>query len=309
MWPPLPRWLVLDLTLRLTMKPRLARAEGPEAVRRRFEEEARKLAPPSDARFERVSLTGGAGAPMPALWAWRGAAPGERVLLYLHGGAYFAGSPDTHRHVGALLAGAIGGRTLLPDYRLAPECPFPAALDDALAACRHLLDQGCEPERLALAGDSAGGGLVFALLLRLEAEGLPQPAAVVAFSPWSDLTEEAPSLRRNAWRDPMLPAKRFREVCEFYLAGHDPKDPLASPAFGRFRAPPPALIFASRDEILADDATAMARTLRAAGGEVTLDWARRLPHAWPVFAGLLPEADASLARAGAFLAERMGRDE
>ena len=171
MWSPLPRWLTLDLTLRLTIKRQLARATEPAQVRAEFEREAAKFPLPPDARFQPATLPGG----IPALWAERAGADPSRVLLYLHGGAYFAGSPSTHRHVAARMAGQIGGRTLLPDYRLAPEHPFPAALDDALAAYRYLLQTGHDPRRIALAGDSAGGGLVFALLLRLEAAGCPRP--------------------------------------------------------------------------------------------------------------------------------------
>jgi len=227
------------------------------------------------------------------------------VILYLHGGAYLAGSPRTHRHLGAWLAGAAEARALIPDYRLAPEHPFPAALEDALAAHRHLIGAGHEGARVALAGDSAGGGLAFALMLRIAAEGLPRPACVVAFSPWTDLTLTRPSLRRNARRDAMLPVGRFREVVELYLQGAPAEDPLASPALGSYESPPPAMVAASKSEVLRDDAMAIAERLRAAGGDVTLELWRDMPHAWPLFAGLVREADETVARAGRFIARHM----
>jgi len=302
---------VLNLWLRLKVKRALTRIRTPRELRARLERDAaRHFRTPEGANFltdaiRRPGEPRGSGV-IAALWASRGRPDRRKVILYLHGGAYLAGSPRTHRHLAAALAGAAGARTLLPDYRLAPEHPFPAAVEDALAAYRHLLDAGYDAREIALAGDSAGGGLVFALALRIAALGLPRPAAVVAFSPWVDLTGEAKSLRRNATRDVMLPARRLAEVADYYLAGADPRDPLASPVFGEWDNPPPALIMASRGEILVDDATTLAEALRSAGGSVQLELWRGLPHAWPVFAGRLPEADRAIANAGAFLARHLG---
>ncbi len=236
-------------------------------------------------------------------WASAGRSAPGRAILYLHGGAYLAGSARTHRHLGAALAGAAGVRCLLPDYRLAPEHRFPAALDDAMAAYRHLLATGYDA--IAVAGDSAGGGLAFALLLRAARDGLPPPACIVGFSPWVDLTGRQPSLTRNARRDVMLPAGRIDEVIRFYLGDHDPTDPLASPLFGDWRDPPPALITASRSEILMDEATAIADALRRGGGDVQIELWRGLPHAWPIFIGLISEADETVAHAGAFIARHL----
>jgi acetyl esterase/lipase len=301
---------LLNLWLRLAVKQPLKRLRDPLFLRRRFERDAaRFFIVPEGANFVE-DLVRGAGNeappdPVPVTWASRNRPDRRKVILYLHGGAFIAGSTRTHRHLGAALAGAAGVRAVLPDYRLAPEHPFPAALDDAIAAYRHLLGLGYAPGEIAVAGDSAGGGLVFALLLRAAAEGLARPACAVGFSPWVDLTGRQPSLRRNAGRDVMLPAGRAVEVARLYLGGHDPADPLASPLFGAWRDPPPALIMASRGEILVDEAIGLADALRGGGGDVRLELWRGVPHAWPIFCGLIGAADAAVAQAGAFIARHL----
>lgn len=300
----------LNLWLRLTVKSVLQRIQDPVALRIRMERDAAQyMRIPNGAHFI-ADVMRRAGQPrdvgmIDALWASCGRPDRRKVILYLHGGAYIAGSPRTHRHFAAAIAGAAGVRAVLPHYRLAPEHPFPAALDDALAAYRHLLAAGYEADEIALAGDSAGGGLAFALSLALEAQGLPPPACIVGFSPWADLTGTASSLRRNARRDSMLPPRRMAEVVGYYLADHDRTDPLASPAYGVWKAPPPAMILASRSEILVDDATRLAGQLRASGGDVHLELWRGLPHAWPIFTGRLAEADRAVSGAGAFLARHL----
>jgi acetyl esterase/lipase len=288
----------------------LKRIRDPRVLRRRLERDAaRFFNVPEGANFVddlmRAAGSDGPSDPIPVTWASRNRPDRRKVILYLHGGAFVAGSARTHRHLGAALAGAAGVRSVLPDYRLAPEHPYPAALDDAVAAYRHLLGLGYAPGEIAVAGDSAGGGLVFALLLRAAAEGLPRPACAVGFSPWVDLTGRQPSLRRNSRRDVMLPAGRAAEVAGSYLGGHDPADPLASPLFGVWRDPPPALIMASRGEILVDEAIGLAEALRAGGGDVRLELWRGVPHAWPIFFGLIGAADAAVAQAGAFIARHL----
>ena len=305
------RLRLLSLFLRLVVKTALGLIKTPRAVRARFERHARRLfSPPEDANFVADTIrrngAGGDGSLIETLWASRGRPDRRRVILYLHGGAYLAGSIRTHRHLAAYLAGAAGVRAVVPDYRLAPEHPFPAALDDALCVYRHLLESGYPARNIALAGDSAGGGLVFALLLKAAGQGLPGPACVVAFSPWTDLTMTRPSLRRNARRDMMLPLRRFREVVSHYLQGAMTTDPLASPVYGDYEAPPPALITASKAEILRDDAVAMADRLRQAGGDVALELWKDMPNAWPLFVGLAPEAAVTVERAGRFIARHLG---
>jgi len=306
------RLRLLNLGLRLVLKTWLGRLKRPEQMRDSFERGAAQfLRAPEDANFvtdkiRRAGEGNGGEGTIDALWVSRGRPDRHRLVLYLHGGAYIAGSIRTHRHVAAWLAGAAEARVLLPDYRLAPEHPFPAGLEDALCVYRHLLASGYAADNIALAGDSAGGGMVFALLLKIAAEGLPRPGCVVAFSPWTDLTLSHGSLQRNARRDVMLPVHRFAEVVDKYLQGAPRTDPFASPVRGSFENPPPAMILASKSEILRDDAVAMAERLREAGGDVTLELWKDTPHAWPVFVGLVKEAEVSVNRAGAFIARHLG---
>ncbi len=228
------------------------------------------------------------------------------TILWMHGGAYCIGSPRTHAAMVAALARRLGAGAVLPDYRLAPEHPFPAAVEDAFAAWRGLLAEGVDPARIVLGGDSAGGGLAFALLHQILAARDPVPGAVIAFSPWTDLTLSGASLRELAAREVMLPAWRAAEVRDTYLGGADSRDPRASPVLGRFRGAPPVLIQASRAEILRDDAVAMAARLEADGGTVTLDLWADTPHVWQFHAGRLPEADAAMDRAADFIRSAQG---
>jgi monoterpene epsilon-lactone hydrolase len=228
---------------------------------------------------------------------------GVPVMLYLHGGGYVVGGLDSHDDVCAEICDGAGIDVVAVQYRLAPEHPFPAAHDDACAAWEALAAE-VPPDRIAIGGDSAGGGLAFALLRQLIARKAPLPAGVVAFSPWTDLTGTAASLRTLAARDALLPAARFHEIGALYLAGADPRDPRASPRFGAYPGAPPVLIQSSRAEILRDDARAMAARLRAEGVLVRHDEWRLTPHVWQIYAGLLPEADQALDVASAFLRQR-----
>lgn len=304
----LPLWLT-NLLLRSTVRLKLSLVRNPGPMRTGFESRTRRffrLPPGVRERWETLAL---GDRTLPALWCASQHADRRTVLLYFHGGGFVAGSPKTHRHVAAHLAEGFGARAVLPAYRLAPEAPFPAAVEDALGAYRALLERGYEAERIAVAGDSAGGGLAASLMLSLAREGLPQPAAAVLFSPWADMTGRNPSLRHNARRDVMLPVRRMEEVVGLYLGDAAPQDPLASPALGRFDHPPPTLIFASRSEILLDDAVALAEAMKAADGDVRLEIWRRMPHAWPVLVGRLEEADRAIGIAAEMLRRQLGRAE
>ncbi|MEL7154009.1 MAG: alpha/beta hydrolase [Pseudomonadota bacterium] len=304
------RLRLLNLGLRLLVKPKLKRMHQPHQLRDSLERDAARYFRLADGCHVVDDLIRRPGKPasvgmIEAQWVSLGRPDRRRVILYFHGGAYIAGSHRTHRHLGAALAGAAGVRAILPDYRLAPDHPFPAAIEDALSSYQHLLNAGYDSSEIAVAGDSAGGGLAFALVLRLMQEELPAPACVVGFSPWVDMTGESPALETNAGRDAMLPSNRLEDAVSFVLNGHDPRDPLASPALGDWVDPPPSMIMASKHEILLNDAKLLAERLRKAGGDVTLELWRHTPHAWPIFVGRLPEADQAVQSAGAFIARHL----
>jgi acetyl esterase/lipase len=226
-------------------------------------------------------------------------------ILYLHGGGYVSGSSAFYRDFIWRIADASTAGVLCVNYRLAPEYPFPAALDDAVNAYRWLLANGAAPERTAVMGDSAGGGLVFATLLRLKAQGLPLPAAAVALSPWTDLALTGESFGRNAYNDPMLRPERAANCARMYLGGADPRDCYASPLYGNLAGLPPTLIQVGSDEILLDDSIRMAERLRAAGCDVEIEIWPRMPHVWQVYARVLPEGRQAIERIGHFLQSQM----
>ncbi|MGC2199453.1 MAG: alpha/beta hydrolase [Stellaceae bacterium] len=230
----------------------------------------------------------------------------RRHVLFLHGGAFIVGSPHLYRHVTWRVAAAARACVLAVDYRLAPEHPFPAALEDAFTAYNWLLADGADPKRIAVMGDSAGGGLVFSLMLRLRDEGRPLPAAAVALSPWTDLALTGASLRRNATADPMLRSDEPPLFVTGYLAGVDPRTPYVSPLYGDPAGLPPTIIQVGSDEVLHDDAVRMADRMRAAGCHVELEIWSRMPHVWHVFVPLIPEARRAINRIGSFVRERTG---
>jgi acetyl esterase/lipase len=187
------------------------------------------------------------------------------------------------------------------DYRLAPEHPFPAAVDDAAAAYRWLVAEGADPRRMAIMGDSAGGGLTLATLLRLRDEGAALPAAAVVLSPWTDLTLTNESMPRFAEADPMLSPEVAATYARWYLAGADPRNPYASPLYGDPQGLPPTLIQVGSDEILLNDGMRMAERMRAAGCRVELEVWPRMPHVWHLLVRVLPEARRALEQIGAFV--------
>jgi acetyl esterase/lipase len=220
---------------------------------------------------------------------WVGVPAATRTLLYHHGGAYVSGRPSTYRNLAARLARELRADVLLARYRLAPEHPHPAALDDAFATYRALLAR-VDPAALALCGDSAGGGLTLALLQRVRDAGLPLPAAAVLLSPWTDLGDDAPSRAANAEADAMLSRAMLRGAAAAYLAGADPQSPAASPVHGGLADLPPLLVAVDDTELLLDDATRVVEGVRAAGGDATLVRRSGLLHVWPVLVPLMREA-------------------
>lgn len=224
-----------------------------------------------------------------------------RAMLYLHGGGYMAGNPRTHRAITTRLAHRLGTAVFALDYRLAPEHPYPAALQDALATWRWLLDEGWRADRLWLAGDSAGGGLALALMLACKQQGLPLPAAAALFSPWTDLTCSGTAVTENAARCAWFTAEHLHFAASLYAGRNPPGDPLISPLLGDLSALPPLLLHASDSELLRDDSLRLEAKARAAGTTVRLRLWHGLPHAWPNFAGLMPEGDACLEDAASAL--------
>ena len=225
----------------------------------------------------------------------------SRALLYLHGGAYVIGSARAYRSLAAELGRAAGAITYAIDYRLAPEHPMPAAIDDALAAYRALLAQGLAPSDIVIAGDSAGGGLTLALLVALRDAGIALPAAALLISPWADLGCTAASLVSKAQEDPALSAAGLRDTARLYLNGADARDPRASPVFARLAGLPPLLVQVGTAEILFDDAIAVARAAGHAGNPVRLAIWPEMIHVWHAFAFMLPEGRAAIEEAGVFL--------
>jgi monoterpene epsilon-lactone hydrolase len=229
-----------------------------------------------------------------------------KVILYLHGGAYAIGSAASSVGLAADLARRAGVRLISVDYRLAPEHPHPAALEDAVAAYKGLLDLERSPTRIAIAGESAGAGLAVATLVALKAAGLPQPAAAVLMSPWVDLTLSGKSVAEKAAVDPALTPEGLERRARDYVAAGDPKNGLISPLFADLTGLPPLLIQVGSHEILLDDATRLAARAAAADVAVTLEVTPQVPHVFQGFAAMLEEGDAALASAGDFLRKHLG---
>ena len=232
---------------------------------------------------------------------------GAGTFLYLHGGGYAIGSPASHRHLVGALAAASRTRAFALDYRRAPEHPFPAAVDDAVAGYRGLLDSGVAPGSIVLGGDSAGGGLTVAALVAIRDAGLALPAAGVCISPWADLTNGADSYRTHAARDPLVFQEDIDRWGAAYLAGADPRTPLASPLHADLSGLPPLLVQVGSEEVLLDDSRKLAARCEAAGVEAELEVWDEMIHVWHWFGEYLDEADSAVRRiadfVGAHLAE------
>ncbi len=277
---------ILNAWLRWTEKPHLARETDILALRRSFETKARLFFhAPWGTQYRRDDLNG-----VPALWV--NEAPQAPLILYLHGGAYVMGSPDTHRAMLGWLSREAGLPACLPDYRLAPEHCFPAALDDALTAYRAVMDR---PGGVVIGGDSAGGGLALALLSDILRQRLRPPLGLFAFSALTDMSYSGESVTGNAGSDVVLPASRIHETSEVYLpAGVDPRHPGVSPLWARFKDAPPVWLTVGDTEFLLDDTRRMTEHLRTQGVSVTERIERDLPHVWPLFHNILPEARVTL---------------
>jgi epsilon-lactone hydrolase len=236
--------------------------------------------------------------------------PRAGTILYFHGGSFVFGSPETVMSLTGNLVAKTGFRAFSLDYRLAPEHPFPAAIDDALGAYRALLEGGEDASAIAFAGDSAGGGLTVTTCLSARTAGLPMPAAIVGFSPGLDGTRTGESMDAKAGIDPLFTRESLGPASAMYLAGQDPRQQLISPAlFGDLTGFPPMLLQVGTNEVLLDDSTRMAARARAAGVDVILDVTADVPHVFQTFAGVLDEADQALDRAAFFLSQHVRTSE
>ncbi|MFI5400697.1 MAG: alpha/beta hydrolase [SAR324 cluster bacterium] len=301
------RCRLLNGVLRAFVKPKLARGMSP-AWTRRWLSPSRgpwvRIPRGLDARAESAG-----GVPGEWLEHQRSSAEADRVIYYLHGGGYVWGHPRMYRPLNAALALGTGARVFCPEYRLAPEHPLPAARDDALAGYRWLLSRGVPSSRMIVAGESAGGGLTLTLLLALRDAGVPLPAGAVALSPWTDLACTGESLAANDRSCAMLAAAAIRSAAKLALGNLDPTDPGASPLYGDFHGLPPLLVLVSEDETLRDDALRVAERAGAHGVDVTLRIARGVPHAWPYYQGIIPEAREAARTMTAFMRECWVRAE
>ena len=242
---------------------------------------------------------------VPALWVAADGADPARTILFLHGGGYCQGSPLSHRGLAAGLSRACRARVLLLDYRLAPEHPFPAPVEDSLAAYRWLIDQGADPAKLCIAGDSAGGGLTVAALVSVRDAGLTLPAAGICLSPWTDMEAKGASMDTNEGADPMIVRAGILDFAKTYLNGADPKSPTATQLNASFDGLPPLLIQAGSIETLLDDATRLDTLAKQVGVETVLEIWDDMPHVWHMFAPKLPEAVQALVSVGAFVETRL----
>jgi acetyl esterase/lipase len=255
---------------------------------------------PVDADVKREDVQAGG---VKAQWLSAPNAQQDRAILYLHGGGYVLGSIRTHAALAARISRASKARVLLIDYRLAPEHPFPAAVDDAVAAYRWMMAQGLKPARIAVAGDSAGGGLTVATLVKIRETNLPNPAAGVCLSPWVDLEGTGASMTSKAAVDPMVQKDGLLKMAKAYLGNNDARAPLAAPLHANLSGLPPLLIQVGTSETLLDDAARLAERAKKAGVNVSYEPWEGMIHVWHFFAGIVDEAQQAIDRIGAFVQE------
>lgn len=289
-----------DQLIKMLREQEAVAGETPEENRKLFDQGGAQASVPASIRREPVTANG-----VPCEW-FRTPGAAKGVVLYLHGGGFMIGSTTSHQGVISRVAEASGFDVLGVNFRLAPEHPFPAGLDDCISAYRYLLEQGIEARQIGIVGDSAGGALVIATLLALSQRGLPMAGCGVALSSWADLTLTADSLRRNADRDPMVTVDILRAMAAAYTAGQDPADPLISPVHADLTGLPPLLIQVGDRDLCEDDSRKLADNARAAGVDVTFELWPEMIHAWHSYYDMLPEAREAVSRIGDYLRKQLG---
>jgi acetyl esterase/lipase len=286
----------LDSLLQMMKAQPLAQAPTLEQQRAGFEQMAAMFPVDADIKREPVTANG-----VKSEWVSAPDADSGRAILYLHGGGYVIGSIATHRSLAARLSRAAKARVLVIDYRLAPEHPFPAAVDDSVAAYRWMLAQGLKPSRIAVAGDSAGGGLTAATLVAIRDAKLPVPAAGALLSPWVDMEGIGESMTTKDSVDPMVHKEGLLGMAKAYLGGQNPRSPLAAPLYADLAGLPPLLIQVGTSETLLDDAARLAERAKKAGVNVTYEPWQNMIHVWQIFAPMLDEGQQAIEKIGAFV--------
>jgi epsilon-lactone hydrolase len=287
------------IELQRSLLQEFAAAQTPAEFRAIYGRFLGQFPPPADVKIQSVDAGG-----ISAEWVIPPGAAARRTVLYLHGGGYVVGAPKDYRGMVSHIARAAQAQALTLDYRLAPENPHPAAVEDAVAAYRWLLANGGEPGRTVLAGDSAGGGLTVAALVSLRDRGDRLPAAGVCICPWVDLEITGKSMDANAEADPLVKRDVVANMATAYLQGQDPRTPLASPLHANLRGLPPLLIQVGQSETLLDDASRLAERARTAGVDVTYEPWPDMIHVWQGFGSFLPEARQAIDRIGEFIRQR-----
>ena len=254
---------------------------------------------PQGVEIEKLEIEG-----IPAEWISPSGTQQDKIILHLHGGGYVSGGIDSHQMMCVLMAQTLKMKVLLPEYRLAPDQPFPAALDDILKVYRWLGAKGHQPGDIILSGDSAGGGLTLATVLTLRDAGEPLPAAVVVISPWTDLKLKGQSYITNAKAEAVLQKDVLHEWASCYIGMENPENPLISPIYADFHGFPPLLIQVGSEEMLLDDARILAERAAAADVEVTLKVWEGMWHDWPVLGDLVPESRQAFEEFAQFVKEK-----
>jgi len=286
----------LDTLIQMMKAQPIVQAPTLEQQRAGFEQIGAMLPVDADIKREPVTANG-----IKSEWVSAPDADPGRAILYLHGGGYVIGSINTHRGLAGRLSRASKARVLVIDYRLAPEHPFPAAVDDSVAAYRWMLAQGLKPSRIALAGDSAGGGLAAATLVAIREAKLPIPAAGALLSPWVDMEGIGASMTANDSVDPMVHKDGLLNMAKAYLGGQNPRTPLAAPLYADLAGLPPLLIQVGTAETLLDDASRLAERAKKAGVNVTYEPWQNMIHVWHLFAPMLDEGQQAIEKIGAFV--------